>query len=136
MPKITVEVVDVNGSLARLIKEAPKACKKFLSTAVFLTAGSIQRVMEADAPLGPTGEGRTPTEHIKFDIEHRGRTGSLVARVGIFDNPDQIAVATYNEYQPNQQKFMKPSAEARETEFHERATSALKQMERYLSQGF
>lgn len=136
MPKIIVEVVDVKGSFKRLIKEAPKVARKHLFGAVFSTAAAVRTTMEATAPLGPTGQGRTPLDHIKNDIEHRQKDGSLSARVGIFDDPDQVAVATYNEYAPDQQPFMKPSALANESRFHTLAINALQLMERYLSQGF
>ncbi len=134
--KISAVVIDVNGSFKRLMTEAPKQSKKFLSTAVFLTAAAVRRRMETTAPVGPSGEGRAPGDHISQDIEHRGRNGALSARVGIFDDPDQVAVAAYNEYAPNRQPFMKRSAEAESEGYRQRAIEALQQCERFLSQGF
>lgn len=134
--QIIVEIEDVNGSFARLINEAPKKVRQFLSTAVFLTAGAVRRTMDANAPVGPDGEGLTPFAHLKADIEHRGRSGGLMAQVGIFDDPDQAAVALFNEYSPNRQPFMRPAAEAEARGFAVRATEALQQVERYFSQGF
>ena len=134
--KVTVELEDVNGSMARLIRETPKAVRRFLSTAVFLTAGGVRREMEAGYNLGPAGEGRTPDQHLKLDVEHRGKTGSLHARVGIFDDEDQVAVALYNEYNPNRQAVQRKAAQAESEPFKQRALRALAQCERYLSQGF
>lgn len=134
--KIGLEIEDVNGSFARLMDEAPKVARRFLSTAVFSTAAAIQRHMEELAPLGPDDEGLTPGEHIKFDIEHRGRNGALSAQVGIFDDENQVKVAVFNEYAPNRHAFMRPSAEAEAGPFIERAKLALQQCERFLSHGW
>ncbi|CAN5850610.1 hypothetical protein BH18ACI5_BH18ACI5_04410 [soil metagenome] len=128
-------IKDVNGSFARMVREAPKLAKRHLSTAVFQTAGVAQRRMEANAPLGPDGEGLTPGGHIKFDIERRGRTGGLSATVGLFD-PDQAAVALFNEYVPNRQPFMRPASKASERKFEHEATAALVKVERALAGGF
>lgn len=135
-PKISIEVEDVRGSVSRLVREAPKVTKRFLSTAVFQTGAAVQRSMEVHAPFGPDGRGRTPGAHIRQDIEHRGAHGSLTARVGIFDDEDQVAVAMYNEYRPNRQPFMKVSAQENARGFEERAERALAQCERFLAQGF
>jgi hypothetical protein len=134
--KIVVEVEDVGGSVARLLDLAPKKVRQFLSTAVFQTAAAVQRGMEATAPVGPDDQGRTPGLHIAQDIEHRGRHGSLHAQVGVFDDPDQVAVATYNEYRPNRQPFMRISAQAQSGPFEERARQALGYCERFFTRGF
>jgi hypothetical protein len=136
LPKIVVEVEDVNGSFKRLMVQAPKQARRFLSTAVFSTGAAVQRTMEATAPFGPEGEGATPSDHIKLDIEHRGRHGGLSARVGVFDDEGQVAVATFNEYAPNRQPFMKAAAINESGEFVARAVKALQQCERVLSQGW
>jgi hypothetical protein len=133
MLRVDIEVEDVNGSFARLIREAPKKARYFLSTAVFQTAAAVEREMDARVAFGPDGEGRTPNEHIKLDIEHRGRHGGLHAQVGVFDDLDQMFVAIYNEYAPNEQSFMKPSAEAEAGPFLDRAKRALAQCERALT---
>lgn len=134
--QIAVEIEDVNGSFARLIDEAPKKARQFLSTAVFQTGAAVQRTMESLAPVGPDGAGLTPFTHIKLDIEHRGRSGGLMANVGIFDDPEQASVALFNEYSPNRQPFMVPAAQAEAGGFALRATEALQKCERYFSQGF
>lgn len=137
--QVRVQIIDENGSFRRLLQEAPKVVRRFLSTAVFLTAGAVHREMESRLKLGPEGEGLTPTEHIKHDVEHRGKSGSLNARVGIFDDEAQVAVATYQEYgtpQHGRHPAMKQSAQAESEAFKARAIRALQQMERYLSQGW
>lgn len=136
MVRIDVRVEDVRGSFARMVRESPKVIRGLLSTAVFLTAGAVQRHMEADAPLGPDGEGLTPGEHIRQDIEHRGRSGALSAQVGIFDNADQVAVALFNEYRPNQQPFMASAAERESEAFRQRAIQALQRAEQMLGAGW
>lgn len=134
--QIAVEIEDVNGSFARLIDEAPKKARQFLSTAVFRTAAAVQRTMEQTAVLGPEGQGLTPFEHIRLSIEQRGRTGGLMQQVGIFDDPDQVSVAMFNEYSPDRQPFMRASADRTASLFLTHATEALQQAERYFSQGF
>lgn len=134
--EITVVIEDVNGSFRRLIDEAPKKARQFMSTAIFRTAGEVRRSMEQTAPLGPDGVGLTPFDHIRLDIQHRGRTGGLMAQVGIFDDPDQAAVAMFNEYSPNKQPFMRDAAVASAGSFLAHVTEAIKQVERYFDQGF
>lgn len=135
MPNFVIEVEDVDGSFQRLIDQAPKLARRFLSTAVFSTGAAVQRAMESTAPFGPDGQGATPSDHIKLDIEHRGPNGALWALVGIFDDEAQVAVATFNEYAPNKQPFMKAAAISESGEFVARATKALQQCERALSIG-
>jgi hypothetical protein len=134
--RVTIEIEDVRGSFARLIKEAPKAARRFLSTAVFQTAAAVQREQEARYNMGPEGQGLTPDQHIKLDVEHRGRTGSLHAQVGIFDDADQVQVAMLDEWKPNKHGVQKQSAVAESEPFKKRAIDALQKCERYLSQGF
>jgi len=134
--RITVEIEDVKGSFRRLIDDAPKRVRHYMSTAVFQTSMAVLREMEARAPLGPEGQGLTPDEHIKFDLEHKGRVTALSQRVGIFDNVGQASVALFNEYSPDRQPFMKPAAEAEAGPFKDRAIAALQKVERELSGTF
>ncbi len=68
----------------------------------------------------------------------------LTAYVGYIDATEaagphntstQAAVALFNEYKPNQQPFMRPSAEAETPDFVRRATDALGQLDRHLGNG-
>jgi hypothetical protein len=127
-----IALEDVNGSFKRFMDQAPKKAKQYLSTAVFLTAAGVQREMEAGAPEGPDGEGLTPGTHIKALVEHRGRNKGLHAQIGYFE-PDDAAVALFNEYLPNKQPFMRPAAQAESEPFKARAMRALEQCERDLS---
>lgn len=129
-----VEIEDVRGSFRRLTREGSKELRRFMGTAVFLTAGALRDDMEAGAPLGPEGEGATPFEHIKLDIEHHGRVRDLSAQVGLFD-ADQAEVGLFNEYSPNEQPFMRPAAEAESGPFKSRAERAIEQTERALRSG-
>jgi hypothetical protein len=133
--RTTVAIEDVNGSFKRFLDQAPKVARQYLSTAVFLTAGGIQKQMEANAPQGPDGEGLTPGTHIKAMVEHRGRNKGLHAQVGYFE-PDDAAVALFNEYLPNKQPFMRPAASSESEPFKARAMRALEQCERDLSGSF
>ena len=122
-PKITVELVDVNGSFARLIREAPKKARQFLSTAVFQTTAAVHRGMEAAVPVDQ-GDLRNALE-----FTHRGLHG----KAGVLNDPEQAAVAQFNEYAPNKQPFMRPAAEQESNAFKSRAERALAQMERALT---
>ena len=125
-PKITVELEDVNGSFARMVREAPKKARQFLSTAVFETTAGVLRGMEARVAAD---EGDLKNALV---FTHRGLHG----KAGVLNDPEQAAIAQFNEYAPNKQPFMKPAAEQESDAFKQRATRALEQMERYLTQGF
>ena len=59
-----------------------------------------------------------------------------MAEVGIFDDPDDVSVAIFNEYSPNKQPFMRPAAESEASAFLARATAAVQKIEQHFSQGF
>lgn len=124
--KIVVEVEDVRGSCARLVKQAPKKVRQFLSTAVFLSTAGVLHNMEA---IVPVDEGDLKNA---LEFTHRGLHG----RAGVLNDPEQAEIAQFNEYSPNRQKFMKPAAEQESEPFRQRAIRALEQMERYLTQGW
>jgi hypothetical protein len=131
--RIVTELVDVNGSYKRMLREMPKTFRRMLATAVWDTADAVEVHMEADAPLGPEGEGLTPDEHIKLDIEQRGSRKRLYAQVGIFDDMDQVLVGVFNEYRPNRQPFMQTAARAEEASFVSRARRACQRAEQALA---
>jgi hypothetical protein len=136
IPKVTVSLEDVGGSFKRMCEEAPKLARQMMGTAVFTTAMKTLSAMEAAAPEGPDDEGLTPGEHIRLDLETQWTSGRpLSARVGIFDNDGQAHVALYNEYEPNQQPFMRTSLFAQESAFHAAASAALVSIERKLALG-
>lgn len=136
-PKIVVSVEDVNGSLARFMREAPKEARKRLKVPVLLTAAKLEDRMEATAPKGPDAPHIANT--VTFSV--RGMTGQVGYLEQDFggdpagDNTDATIaeVALYNEYRPNRQPFMRPAAESEASEFAKRVTDALQSMERALS---
>lgn len=134
--KVSVVVEDVNGSFIRMCRESPKIVRKHLSTAIFLTGGAVRSEMESQLRLGPEGQGATPFDHIKQDVENRWKRGSLSARVGIFDDPLQVAVATYQEYGTRsgtpKHPAMQDSARAHSDTLKRYAIEALKSAEREL----
>ncbi len=136
MSKTAVTLEDVGGSFQRFVTEAPKLCRKLLGVAVFLTARRVLGTMEATAPQGPDGQGATPDEHIRLDLEETwSASRPLSARVGIFKNEAQAHVALYNEYDPNQQPFMQSSLLSQESSFHAEATAALQRIEKQFAAG-
>lgn len=128
--KFTIEVVDVNDSFARLIREAPLKARQFLSTAVRDTTAGVLRNMVARAPE----ENEDDSDNMKnyLEMTHQG----LFGQAGVLNNPEQAEVALFNEYAPNRQPFMKPAAEMESEAFKSRAIRALEQMERALTVGF
>lgn len=130
------EVIDVNGSFKRFLKNAPKEFREVLKDAVKRTSFALERRMASSAPIGPDAP------HIRDFVTHKVR--GLQGQVGFIDataqagpeNDATIAdVALYNEYRPNKQPFMLPAAEAEASDFVKRAKAALGQAERNLSGG-
>lgn len=136
MVTITTELEDVGGTFRTFVTEAPKLTRKLLGTAVFTTARRVLESMEAGAPQGPDGQGLTPGEHIKLDLEENwSASHPLYARVGILDNDAQAHVALWNEYSPDQQPFMLPAALSNESLFHAEAAAALQRLEKQFAAG-
>jgi hypothetical protein len=74
--------------------------------------------------------------HIKDALDSKvsglsGRAGILVSEGE--DGPAHIAL--YNEYLPNEQAFMRPAAQAEQSEYVRRMKDALGQLERKLGSG-
>lgn len=131
------EVIDVNGSFKRFLKNAPKEARATLVPAVLVTAHKLEQRMASMAPVGPDAP------HIARSItfKHRGLTaqvGFLKEDFGAEPAADgstaTIAeVALYNEYKPNKQPFMLPAAEAESSDYRKRMIAALAVAERKLS---
>jgi hypothetical protein len=125
-------IEDVGGSFARMVNNAPKEARKRLGNAVLVTADKLRSRIAATAPVGP----EAPHLRDTVTFYHRGlnaNVGYLKADFGgdaaADDSDTTIAeVALYNEYEPNNQPFMKPAAEAEERAFAARAADALQSM--------
>jgi hypothetical protein len=126
--RITIEFEDVNGSFARMIREAPKVAREYLSRAVTDTTLAVRDRMEK---LVPVDEGDL---YEAIDVRVPRKTG-LMGRAGVFDNPELVSRALFNEYIPNKQPFMRPAAVDEANAFEARARKALQQMEAALSRG-
>jgi len=131
-----IELVDVNGSFAKFLREAPKVMRQCLYDALDKTAFAVGQRMRTKAPVGPDAP------HIRDYVTQKRR--GLTAQVGYIDatqpagpgNTATIAeVALFNEYMPNKQPFMKPAAREEEGNFLKRMKSAIGQVERDLSGG-
>lgn len=130
MARQVLEIEDVGGSFARFLREAPKVVKRCVIDAVELTAFSLDRRIEQDAPVGPVAP------HIKDHVTWKRR--GMSAQVGFLNattpagpNNDSTiaAVAMFNEYMPNEQPFMRPAAEREGPLFVKRMRNALKDVE-------
>ena len=129
-----VELVDVDGSFQRLLKETPKIAREVMKDAIKRTAFAVAQRVKSAAPVGPDAP------HIRDAVEITQR--GLMAQVGYLSNspavngqaiPSQAAVALYNEYHPNQQPFMRPSAKAESSDFLRRSAEAIRGIERQLA---
>ncbi len=134
--KTTVIVEDVGGSFARFRSESPKVFRQVLYDALERSGFALEQRMRAAAPVGPDAP------HIRDYITSK-RYG-YVEQVGYIDATDQAGpnntasiaeVALYNEYHPNLQPFMRPSAELELKDFKSRMEKALGDVERSLSGG-
>jgi hypothetical protein len=116
--KVTVE--DVGGSFARFVRTASKVVRAEAYQATAKSRDALADRMRERAAVGPEAP------HMRDAIEVRGTL------VGIFD-PEQAAVALYNEYSPNRQPFMVPSARDEDSSLVNRAKAALRVAEAKLS---
>ncbi len=124
---VIIEIEDVGGSFARLIKQAPRECRAFLSQAVSSTTFAVSQRMQATVPVD--------SGSLKADLEARlPKRNGLHGQAGVWE-PESASVALFNEYRPNMQPFMRPAAYAEAEEFKKRAMRALKSMEASLSIG-
>jgi hypothetical protein len=136
MARTVLQIEDVGGSFARLLKQAPKVMRQCVYDALDRTAFALSRRMEASAPVGPDAP------HIKDHVTWKRR--GLTAQAGFIDATQQAGpnndatiaeVAMFNEYLPNKQPFMRPAAESEASDFVKRMKAAIGQAERDLSGG-
>lgn len=121
---------DVNGSFARFIREAPKEARMLCAAAVKDTTFAVLQRMQATVPVGPDAP------HIKDDLGMKA--SGLSGRAGILASSgegDSAHIALYNEYDPNQQPFMRPAAKAEQPLHLRRMREAIGQLERRLGSG-
>ncbi len=131
-----LSIVDVDGSFARFVKNAPKEMRASLGDVVRKTTFALEQRLRATAPVGPEAP------HIRDAVSSKVR--GLSGQAGFINATEPAApgsdstmaeVALYNEYRPNAQPFMKPAAEAESSTFVTRMKTALTQVERDLSGG-
>jgi hypothetical protein len=126
--KITVEIEDIGGSFAKMLRDAPKLCRAYLSRAVTDTTLAVRDRMEKGVPVD---EGDL---YEAIDVQVPKKTG-LMGRAGVFNNPELVSRALFNEYIPNKQPFMRPAALDESSAFEKRARRALAQLEAALGSG-
>lgn len=137
---IGVDVEDVGGNFASFVRgRGAKEARARLSVVVLATAASLARRMGQSAPVGPDAPHIAQTVTFK----HRGLTAQVGYLAEDFGGDPAgegttatiAEVALYNEFQPNAQPFMRPSAERESADYLRRAKEALASMERALSLG-
>jgi hypothetical protein len=137
--KTTIHLEDVGGSFKRFLAEAPREARAYIHDAVEKTAFSLQQRMKALAQVGPDAP------HMREAITYKRR--GQRAEIGLLEdagggepaspgsNTTMAEVGLYNEYNPNNQAWARPSAEAENADFTRRISDAMKQVERSLSGG-
>jgi hypothetical protein len=133
---ISVELVDVSGSFARFLRDAPKEMRIEVIDAVKKTCFSMSRRMEATAEVGP--DAPHIRDHVTYEM--RGLTGKVgfinaTQSAGPNNDATMADVALFNEFNPNKQPFMRPAAEAESSDFAKRMKAAITQAERDLTGG-
>lgn len=134
--KITTEIIDVGGRYAKLFVNAPKVVRRELGQAV---AKATERVADEMFDRAPARSDDPP--HVKDAIDYVSR--GLNGRAGILDGGASAGkgdatmgeVALYNEFEPNEQPFARPGADAAAQPFADLATKALERAERSLAGG-
>jgi hypothetical protein len=145
------EVVDVNGSFARFLRQAPRIARRRIGSAVLSSAVRLTRGIAAEAPVGPEAPHLARTVTFK----HRGLTahvGYLAEDFGGDEAGDNqkdwkglaitnALVAMFNEYgvahhgkKPN--PFMRHAAERESSAFVKDVKEAIADMEKHLGGGF
>jgi hypothetical protein len=137
--KTTIHLEDVGGSFKRFLAAAPREARAYIHDAVEKTAFSMQQRMKALAKVGPDA----PHMREAITYKRRGQRaeiglledegGGLPASPG--SNTTMAEVGLYNEYNPNDQPWARPAAEAENRDFTRRITDALQRVERSLSGG-
>jgi hypothetical protein len=134
--KQIIEIEDVGGRFAALYAASSKSARAHLADAVRKSVFALEHRMTARSPVGPDAP------HIKENITSKSR--GMFGQAGLIDAGQPAApgstasladVGLYNEYKPNDQPFMRPSAEAETKDHVRRCTDAIRQMERDLSGG-
>jgi hypothetical protein len=109
----SVSIEDVDKSFQRLYRQGPKIARQLLQPAIQVSAFALGRRMSANAPRSEPAF----APHIQDEIEVASK--GLSARVGILSQGptgEEADIALFNEYRPNRQPFMRPSAEQHERE--------------------
>jgi hypothetical protein len=129
--RYTSVLEDVNGSFERFVRESPKIARQLCGAAVKTSAFALLQRMKATAPVGPDA----PHMRDALDMKASG----MSARVGILKgdghHSDMAHIALYNEYMPNEQAFMRPAAQAEQSNHVRRMKEAIGQIERQLGSG-
>jgi hypothetical protein len=133
--KITVDLVDLNGSFRRFYTQAPKVVRAALKGVVTKGADRLSDEMYDRAP--PRSEA-PPHVRDAIDVKQVG----LSAKVGILNGEEASGtdatmgeVALFNEYAPNRQPYMLPAANATTRPLEDMARKALAKVEQELSVG-
>lgn len=136
--RVIVRIVDVDGSLAKFIRQAPTVVRNECMAPVRGTSRAILRRMETKVQVGPEAP------HLRDDLsaEVKGLGGRIGILEDVADKPaapgsdaTQGEVALYNEYRPDRQPFMGNSARAEADSFQDGVAKALQRAARNLSSG-
>lgn len=126
--RVTVRIVDVDGSLRRFIKKFPELVRAEAAKEVSTTARSVLKRIETRIAVGPDAP------HLRDDLSYEAK--GLLGRIGILEDAagkqaapgseaTQGEVMLYNEFRPNRQPVLGNSVRAEANEFGARIAKAL-----------
>ena len=129
----TIEIVDVGGRFTGLAKNASREFRRALAGAV---AKGTERLADEMFDLSPPRSDDPP--HVKDAIDYTSR--GLSGKAGILNGAESAGsgdttmgeVALFNEYDPNDQPFMRPAADNVANDFANDCTQALERAVRAL----
>lgn len=132
--KVGIEIVDVGGRFARLASNSSREFRRALAPAV---AKGTERLADEMFDLSPPRSDDPPHVKDAIDYESRGLSG----KAGILNGGESAGsgdttmgeVALFNEYDPNEQPFMRPAAENVANDFARDVTQALERAVRSLA---
>lgn len=138
--RVTIRIVDVDGSLRKFIRTFPQLTKDECTKAIRTTARRVLQRMEAKVAVGPDAP------HLRDDLSYEVGNKSLFGRIGILEDAAQKLaapgsdatqgeVAIMNEYKPDRQPFMGNSLRAEADAFAALVEKGLQAAVRSVSSG-
>jgi HK97 gp10 family phage protein len=132
----TLELVDADGSFARMTRESRRLLKFEMARAVRATTSALWSDIRLRAPYDPLSGGGENRMHLRDALTWSVSKGGLIGRAGVQNNPREASIGIYNEYGTEKmgaQPFMVPAADANTSRWANWALQAIRDVERMLT---